>query len=502
MPNTSCQPKGGCAPLQRRAAHRSTSDAFCLGKMHIVRHRPNPLLALAIFRVLGTPRQACKNRAARRSKSRGPRNLASHASQKLLLVAEVPVKIRARAGQKRNCINCLCVFLAHGWHLVLSSLCMWEYIYLCNVNPTGHQMNKFLLLIATASFLLFGCAANPNAPASPQSPAGLSGINITSASTEELDACESVSPLNMKYWCFTNISIRTRNASYCEKIDSNYRELNQKNSCYLGVALLNSDPELCGKLPNNGFCYTNVSVAGKDVAICDKIADSQSKGDCYSQVAAATGDISICDKIYVEASGTSYSFVTHQQSQYGPAEITEEYKETCYAKVADASGDESICEKIQNPTAKDSCYEFMDYTKLSTSLCDKIQNIDVRGNCYTRLAGYKQDPSICDKISKQESKDYCHYAFVSETIILLRNNSSYLSRAARLNTNSSVCDDMKTISPKDRCYWLTATINGNYSLCQKILTPYYKTECENLESAANSIPSQCPQSGSPPLPCP
>ena len=210
-------------------------------------------------------------------------------------------------------------------------------------------MNKFLLLTAVASFLLFGCAAAPNTPVVPQSPAGLSNINITSASNGELAACENLLPLNMKYWCITNISIRTRNASYCEKIDTNYQDLNQKSSCYSEVALLNSDPELCAKVQansNNGYCYTNVSVARKDVSICDKIADSQSKGDCYSQVAAAIGDLSICDKIYVEASGTSYSLVTHQQSQYGPAEITREYRETCYAKVADASGDVSICAKI------------------------------------------------------------------------------------------------------------------------------------------------------------
>jgi len=366
-------------------------------------------------------------------------------------------------------------------------------------------MNKFLLLLAVASFLLFGCAANGGTPAGQQAYGPLSGINITSASAEELAACENLTPLNMKYWCFTNISIRTRNASYCEKIDTNYRDLNQKSSCYLEVALLNSDPELCAKVQansNNGYCYTNVSVARKDVSICDNIADSQSKGDCYGQVAAATGDISLCDKIQVEASGTSYNFVTHQQSQYGPVEATRNAREGCYGGVANVLGDESICERITSPNTKDSCYEYMDYKILSTSLCDKIQDLGSRGICYNRLAIYKKDAAICDKSGSQANKDWCNYALFYGVRASLESNSSSLSREERLKTTADVCDAMETSAPKDKCYWVAVQINGNYSLCQKIQNSYYKQQCEAIESATNSLPHQCLQMGDPPLPCP
>lgn len=110
---------------------------------------------------------------------------------------------------------------------------------------------------------------------------------------DEVNECKGVRMKKNYIICITNIAIKRKDSSICEKfIDTTDSAYNQ-NDCYEIIALELNDVSICGLIkdeePSRNICYTRLAVKNNDLAICDLITRETimpgiSSSECSSYV--------------------------------------------------------------------------------------------------------------------------------------------------------------------------------------------------------------------------
>jgi hypothetical protein len=100
--------------------------------------------------------------------------------------------------------------------------------------------------------------------------------------------------------------------------------------------------------------------------------------------------------------------------------------------------------------------------ELAGKYCSAIVQRLYKYDCYSNLAETTGLVSNCDLIEKQRTREECY------SIVAIKVN------------DSSICEDIVTDSRKDNCY-MNFVIEGDYSICHKIINDYLRQSCEALD---------------------
>ena len=170
----------------------------------------------------------------------------------------------------------------------------------------------------------------------------------------DVDTCEEIPDATNRDDCYFGHAVGTKDGSICGKIleaaksyscryianPKSFRAsecektiLENRDSCYLSLALEYLDPMICEKLTEASArdrCYSDVAGGKNDPDTCKKISTEITRDNCYSSIGMSKGDLSICDKI------TGYKYY-------------------CYQGVAVKKKDATICEKIPSQEDRDIC---------------------------------------------------------------------------------------------------------------------------------------------------
>ena len=110
-------------------------------------------------------------------------------------------------------------------------------------------------------------------------------------------------------------------------------------------------------------------------------------------------------------------------------------KDACYTKIAKESKNSSICEMVYTPSLKDSCYENISISLGDFSLCKKIFTPWGQDDCYEEVAIKTQDVTICENVDPSwNTRDKC------------------ILHVARAKQNPSLCEKIQSQKFKTECY--------------------------------------------------
>ena len=96
--------------------------------------------------------------------------------------------------------------------------------------------------------------------------------------------------------------------------------------------------------------------------------------------------------------------------------------------------------------------------------CQMISD-SYRDKCYKDIGEIINEPAICDKIINEMQSDRC------------------FSSAAEALKKHALCENIVKESRKDSCY-INFAIDGDYSVCDKIINPYLQKSCNALKQTA------------------
>ena len=207
--------------------------------------------------------------------------------------------------------------------------------------------NFYILLLILIVSLIFGCSSKV-------SDSELVDKSITepvSESKNKLDStlvteCDEKQDIIEKDLCYFNLALDNVDDSFCDKISGTQPNESaiiggvKKDSCYILISIENpEDLAICEKIQNTEdkeLCYRRVAVKKKDPSICDLIQRDPNpiKEKCFMDVAIEKKDVSICNKNQVQI-----------------------WKNLCFTGVAIAKKDSSICDLISDEEAKDTCHK-------------------------------------------------------------------------------------------------------------------------------------------------
>ncbi len=137
-------------------------------------------------------------------------------------------------------------------------------------------------------------------------------------------------------------------------------------------------------------CYVKVAIKEKDLTTCDNITNPVAIFPCYFRVIGANKDlpVSACDKVS-DKDACYYHFATIRNLDIDKKDL-------------------SVCDLIQDSSSKDSCYLNVLAENKDINNCDNIKNYeDGRWFCYLIVAENSDDSKICNQIPIQAYKEKC-----------------------------------------------------------------------------------------------
>ncbi|MAF50908.1 MAG: hypothetical protein CMH64_02350 [Nanoarchaeota archaeon] len=127
--------------------------------------------------------------------------------------------------------------------------------------------------------------------------------------SKDLSRCNLMEVQEYKHSCYTAIGMDTKDASVCEDIKVNpgdYSDLNEPYSeaelrgwCYAFIANELGDSTICEEIADSGWKSTCRGGFGllKDETECEKLEKENDRNGCYLDVAVTIKDINVCGKI-------------------------------------------------------------------------------------------------------------------------------------------------------------------------------------------------------------
>lgn len=211
----------------------------------------------------------------------------------------------------------------------------------------------------------------------------------------------------------------------------------------------------CGKITNNDTlkaeCLDNVYSATaskeKDVALCDKIADTTTQSRCVNSftydTAIASGKQSDCDKI---AGDSDLKNACTKNVVFAKIEDVA-FSGTIDACASLSGVDKEYCIGRINKSADIELLQKGTNTK-DINVCGQIQDTGMKNTCsdtvYMTLAIEKKDGSLCAKIADTARKTSCTTQFA-------RINDVTLLQKALAENNISLCATISTSDLKTKC---------------------------------------------------
>lgn len=182
------------------------------------------------------------------------------------------------------------------------------------------------------------------------------------------------------------------------EICGNMSSTESKDGCYMELAKVQKDFDLCEKLSNRyarygtGECYIQIAKAKKDFSVCEKITGTKSKDDCYMELAKVNEDPSVCekrsdrDKFKIEE--CKYEILNQiQMSEIHEIEICSNmtisrWKDLCYKKVASKLNKAELCERIGDINNRDYCFLDIAKKEKDVYVCNGLGSLDKKLECY------------------------------------------------------------------------------------------------------------------------
>ena len=126
-------------------------------------------------------------------------------------------------------------------------------------------MNKVLLFLILGGFIISGCG---QVIVAPQCPKDDLTIACSKMKSDERD------------FCYLGLALAKSDPNLCKEIQSGFRE-----GCYTKLALRNNDSSLCENTSGN-FCYLDYAKMKRDASFCDKIRSDFYKDLCHKELDA------------------------------------------------------------------------------------------------------------------------------------------------------------------------------------------------------------------------
>ena len=255
---------------------------------------------------------------------------------------------------------------------------------------------------------------------------------------EMLTTCEKITDVRIKNTC---LAIAEKDTAPCDKISDNRENVDEKDFCYMAVALKTKQSSICEKLsttPTSGPLpytskFTCKALVENSSSGCDEAFQKEFYGkDCYVRLAELTKNAGLCDR-YAQSVGIQ-GVQTSECKAIIERDITKCSKEDlskCYSQLAILKGDISLCNSMPNaPNIPD------------------IKQLEVKEIC---SAVAKRDVTNLDCIVEIKT------AYTSDDIIFTQRACIAL---AALTEDVSICDKIvikgdwvsPDPAPKDKCY--------------------------------------------------
>tara|TARA_Y100000310_G_scaffold342190_1_gene444210 strand:+ start:1057 stop:2097 length:1041 start_codon:yes stop_codon:yes gene_type:complete len=234
------------------------------------------------------------------------------------------------------------------------------------------------------------------------------------------------------------------------------------------------------KMINYNKCVVNLAVERNSVSLCKK--SGEPPYGCYIALAASTGDESLCKKIKPGGGSDIWCYgAAKKDESYCDTYEEGSYKDICLWGVAEATSDVELCKEIRNPSV---CLNKIALKEKNPDICEEWRDVeeedDSQGEvdrCLYNIAMEIRDSNICYNINWTSRKDDCLY------------------NLAKLTKNSVLCNNMSesgSYTDKNSCYWHLARINGDESLCEKIiLSEYIQEQIEQEEPVGTNSHDGC-----------
>lgn len=245
---------------------------------------------------------------------------------------------------------------------------------------------------------------------------------ISCASSKEkkeiLSTCEKITDARIKNTC---LAIAEKDTPLCDKISDIQENADEKDLCYMAVALKTKNAAICEKLstlPSDYKPYTSKftckALVENNSAGCDEALQKEFYGfNCFVKLAEITKNAGLCDR-YTQAIGIQGVQLLECKAilEKDIAKCSKEDLPKCYFDVAILKGNSAICDSM--PSAQ---YPVPDMQKVR-DICKAVANRDVSSlDCTVELkpmtpfaesmitykacsaiAALTEDISACDKI--------------------------------------------------------------------------------------------------------
>src|SRR3989338_589408 len=138
----------------------------------------------------------------------------------------------------------------------------------------------------------------------------------------------------------------------------------------------------CSKIKDTQFrdsCVAELAKTKNDLAVCDLIVTSKTRGFCQEQIALQQNDVSLC------------------------AENID-----CVKKVAIATNNAELCDRLSKQNRAECLYKIATAT-LNADLCAQFADDQVNsGSCYLKIAKLTGNKELCNKITIKDMRQICN----------------------------------------------------------------------------------------------
>ncbi len=278
-----------------------------------------------------------------------------------------------------------------------------------------------------------------------------------------LDICKQVSSSTIRFSCLTANAVREKSESICNLIDNTDAaaaclrkvlppcmlisdeserslcialdkkdfSLCEGDACLAAYAFNQSDDLACGAITQQNDRYYCLALVAQSPAVCLDAPLQPVQDLCIERVAEAIGDVSAC----------------------GLATAGSDYRNNCYLYFAVRGRDSAICQKPLYETQRDACYKSYSIQTATIDACPKIIESTNRADCYFKSAKINRMPSLCNLLWTNDLKDTC------------------CSGAILYPAEGPVpedCPSVVSVDWRDKCYYQSARLNYNSTLCSLI----------------------------------
>jgi len=105
----------------------------------------------------------------------------------------------------------------------------------------------------------------------------------------DISICDNIKIIVLKNSCESLVASQTKNVGACNNLNKDARE-----ECYRGIAISTNNLDLCDKITsssvNRDGCILTIAEHKKDISICEKISDANTKKFCINLVSKANSN--------------------------------------------------------------------------------------------------------------------------------------------------------------------------------------------------------------------